>query len=81
MSEACREALGCASKVGSALTVVEHQDIGSSIRLIPFLCKLEGAPQLREHAQLLWCRAKNFADLDWAAADIPVWRELLEKEG
>ena len=75
------EELGCEVEVGEAFTCVEHYDTDCSIRLAPFLCELrQGEPQLLEHAQHSWCSIDEFAELDWAQADIPIWQELVVRK-
>ena len=34
-----------------------------------------------EHEQLIWCRPENFNDLTWAAADLPILREISASHG
>ena len=74
-----REELGCAIHVVSRLPWVEHDYPKFSIRLIPYLCRLEGesAPQILEHAEMRWITLADCAVLDWADADVPIWLALL----
>ena len=46
---------------------------------MPFQCHLTEDPKLLEHADMVWCKKEKFAKLDWVAADIPIWKNLLEK--
>jgi 8-oxo-dGTP diphosphatase len=72
-----REELAVVVEVGAALTPVIWVYGNRTIRLLPFRCKIVGGElQAIEHEQLLWCALKNFADLDWAAADVPILREI-----
>jgi 8-oxo-dGTP diphosphatase len=77
-----REELGCAIHVASSLPVVEHDYPEFSIRLIPYLCSLEGrsVPQILEHAEMRWVTVADCAALDWAEADVPIWSALLNGE-
>ena len=71
------EELGCVIEVGKALPVVECDYTEFSIRLHPFLAKIiERTPQPLEHSQLLWVGLRSCPELDWAEADIPIWKDL-----
>ena len=53
-----------------------------TIRLLPFRCKITGgALHAIEHEKLCWCPPENFHDLVWAAADVPVLREISASGG
>ena len=62
--------------VGERLPVVELE---TGMLLIPFHCRLAEVPRLLEHADMVWCKKEKFAELDWVAADISIWSNLLEK--
>jgi 8-oxo-dGTP diphosphatase len=67
------EELGIQIEIGTALTPVEH----GTIRLRPYLCKItSGVPTLHEHIACEWVEASAGNLLDWAPADVPVWKEL-----
>jgi len=52
------------------------------MRLLPYVCRIvEGEPQALEHAALRWCSCEEFPLLEWAPADVPVWREYLLDRG
>jgi 8-oxo-dGTP diphosphatase len=54
----------------------------STIRLLPFRCKITGgALQALEHEKLFWCSPENFGDLPWADADVPILREIFTPGG
>ena len=64
--------------VGLALPEVEHHYPGFSIRLLPFLCREEsGEPPAVEHSEIRWIKLAQCEVLDWAEADVPIWRALL----
>lgn len=72
-----REELGIETLIGPALTPVEWRYDHAVIQLHPFLCKIDrGEPQPLEHTAIRWCSHAEAADLDWAAADLPVLEEL-----
>lgn len=72
-----REELACEIGVGLALSEVEHHYPGFSIRLLPFMCCVEsGEPAAVEHSEIRWITLADCASLDWASADVPVWRSL-----
>jgi|SRR5690606_4111920 len=74
-----REELGLAIEVGSALTVVEHHYPEFSLRLYPFACKWTGGSlTIAEHVQAIWVDKSELQDYDWAEADVPIVRELLD---
>jgi 8-oxo-dGTP diphosphatase len=73
-----REELGIEIEIIRPLKVVEHHYDDSSIRLIPFVCKIKsGEIQLVEHASYQWVRPKELLDLDWAEADLPILKNFL----
>jgi 8-oxo-dGTP diphosphatase len=48
------------------------------IRLYPFRCRLEsGTPHPAEHSEIRWCPPSELPHLNWAEADIPIYREWL----
>lgn len=71
------EELSVVVEVVSALTPVIWAYDERTIRLLPFRCRIIGGNlHATEHDQLLWCAPKNFHDLPWAAADVPILREI-----
>lgn len=42
---------------------------------------IDGNPEAREHKQLKWIDICDIMELDWAEADVPACRKLLEEEG
>ncbi|NQX01533.1 (deoxy)nucleoside triphosphate pyrophosphohydrolase [bacterium] len=77
-----REELGIEVVVGAPLQPVNWCYQETEIRLRPFRCRIIGG-ELRalEHERLLWCAPADFDDLAWAAADVPVWREIQAHSG
>lgn len=73
------EELGLEIEVGTTLTVVEHQYPEFSLRLHPFLCKWTGGSlAIAEHAQAIWVNKSELQDYDWAEADVPIVKELMQ---
>ncbi|MGY6743386.1 MAG: (deoxy)nucleoside triphosphate pyrophosphohydrolase [Cecembia sp.] len=47
------------------------------IELIPFLANIEyGNLQLKEHKEVRWIPISGLDSLDWAAADVPIVRQI-----
>ena len=71
------EELSVDAEVISPLTPVIWAYPERTIRLLPFRCRIiGGALHAHEHEQLLWCAPENFYTLPWAAADLPILREI-----
>lgn len=72
-----REELGVDVSVGAALIPVIWTYDRGKIRLLPFFCAITGG-QLRaiEHEELLWCAPKEFENLVWADADLPILDQI-----
>ena len=69
-------------EVGAALSPVIWNYGDRTIRLLPFRCHIiAGELQSVEHEQLTWCLPENFNDLTWAAADMPILREICASHG
>ena len=72
------EELACEIDVGKALPEVEHHYTGFSIRLLPFLCSLKsGEPIALEHSEIRWITPDQCSSLNWAEADVPIWKALV----
>lgn len=49
------------------------------IELIPFICKLSGTRIiLKEHKKIIWGIPEELSSLDWAEADIPIYKEYMQ---
>lgn len=56
-----------------------HSYGDKTIELIPFICEIEeGELQLKEHRAIVWKKPIELEDLDWAEADIPIYREYIK---
>lgn len=75
-----KEEMLCEIEVGSQIdeTVYEY-DFGI-VHLSTYSCKLiEGTPTLTEHAALKWLTPDELRSLDWAPADVPTVRKLMNR--
>ena len=71
------EELAVVVEVGVPLSPVIWAYGDRTIRLLPFRCRIIGGElQALEHEELRWCLPKNFDDLIWADADLPILREI-----
>lgn len=67
------EELGITITVGTPLTPIRHGEI----LLRPFLVEIiEGELTLHEHLEARWVSLTEADQLDWAAADLPILKEL-----
>lgn len=74
------EELNCQIQVIEKLEHTVYEYEFGIVHLTTFLCKLvEGTPQITEHAAIKWVNASELSALDWAPADIPTVKKLLEK--
>lgn len=72
------EELNLEIEIHDALSPVEYHYPDFSIKLFPFLCRSDSRKvELAEHKQVVWERVENLEEYDWAAADVPVVREVL----
>lgn len=64
----------------SPLPPVDHVYAFGSIRLLPYhsICNPRPTLNLTEHADACWIAPKDWASLNWAPADVPVIRHILE---
>jgi 8-oxo-dGTP diphosphatase len=75
-----REEMEVAVVIGQALVTQTHHYPEFSVTLYPFVCQLVTAEiVLREHAAMQWVAPGEMLALDWAAADLPVLENYLEK--
>jgi 8-oxo-dGTP diphosphatase len=75
-----REELGITVSIEEALPGTTHHYADFSVTLHPFTCRLcDGTITLHEHNAMLWIRPQQMADLDWAAADLPIISDYLSR--
>ena len=74
-----KEELNLEIRIGKGLTGVMHHYPEFSLRLYPFICAYQGGKlNAVEHAQVKWEKIADLMAYDWAAADVPVVKELME---
>jgi 8-oxo-dGTP diphosphatase len=76
------EELGVEIEIGSALQVSEYSYDGvRNIRLIPYLAFItDGSePRAHEHSEIRWVPNSELMQLDWAAADVPIVLEYINR--
>lgn len=72
------EELDCRVDVGAELTTTRHEYDFGVVTLTTFWCQLiEGAPRLKEHAEVRWYPPSGLERLDWAPADVPAMRMIV----
>ena len=76
-----REELNIVIRIKKRLMPVVHHYPDISIRLIPYITEIEyGDIKLREHSEIKWVRKEGLKHLDWAPADIPVVKQILNSD-
>lgn len=75
-----KEELLCDATVGEHLTTTEHEYDFGIVVLSTYFCTLNDAePQLTEHAEIRWVAPHELESLEWAPADIPAVKLLVEQ--
>lgn len=73
------EELECAVEVGAELTTTIHAYDFGEVNLTTFWCELRaGTPRLTEHSEVRWLRPAELGSIEWAPADIPAVRLIIE---
>ena len=76
------EELGVEIEIISALQVSEYSYDGvRTIRLIPYLAFItdDSEPKAHEHSEIRWVPNSELMQLDWAAADVPIVLEYINR--
>ena len=74
------EELGIRVEAGEGLMPVVWDYGRGPIRLHPFVCRIvAGELHPHEHSEIRWCLRDELRALDWAAADVPILAEWLER--
>lgn len=74
-----KEELNLVINITKELSTITHHYPEFSLRLYPFVCNYHsGELNAMEHAQVKWETIAKLSDYDWAAADVPVVKELME---
>lgn len=76
-----REELGCEIDVGAEVTTTTHAYRSITIALTTYYCRLvSGDPTPHEHAAIRWERRDRLEGLDWAPADLPAMRLVMQSD-
>lgn len=76
-----KEELSLTIKVNGFFVQVDHLYPDFRIIMDTFLCEIvSGEIQLNEHIDLKWLSKNELQYLDWAAADLPIVKSLIEQE-
>jgi len=84
-AEAClireiEEELGCTIEVGAQVEDTLHTYPEVTVRLITYFAVIKkGTPTPREHEKLVWLPTSELESLEWAPADIPAVKRLIEE--
>ncbi|MEK3934684.1 (deoxy)nucleoside triphosphate pyrophosphohydrolase [Sporosarcina sp. FSL W7-1349] len=74
-----QEELGCMIEVLEFVDDTTHEYEKVIVRLETFMARvIEGTPEAKEHAKLLWVSRENLSTLNWAPADIPAIEKLMK---
>ena len=72
-----REELHLEIQIIEFLMTVEHTYPDFYLAMHAYTCEISsGEPVLTEHVDLKWLSVNELAELDWAAADIPIVKHL-----
>lgn len=75
-----KEELNLEISIVTELNTVIHHYPEFSLRLYPFICAYQsGELNATEHAQVKWETLAKLMTYDWAAADVPIVKELMER--
>lgn len=74
-----QEELLCTADVGDFIITTEHAYDFATIVLSTYFCTVTNeTPQLTEHDEIRWLPASQLEDLEWAPADIPAVKLVVE---
>lgn len=74
-----KEELSMSLLIGRKLMVVDHLYPDFRLCMHVYRCTSPDEPQLHEHLSYRWLRADALMQLDWAEADVPIVRQLIEE--
>lgn len=75
-----KEELGITVLIGAPLSPATHSYPDFTVTLYPFICRPAGGLiTMHEHHALKWIEPERMFELDWAAADLPVIREYMNR--
>ena len=74
-----QEELQCTAEVGEFVATTEHEYDFGIVVLTTYYCTLiAGQPTLTEHAAIRWLPGTQLEELEWAPADIPAVKKIVE---
>lgn len=74
-----REELDCALEVGEELTTTTYAYDFGDVTLTTYWCQLRsGTPRLTDHSEFRWVRPSELYSIDWAPADLPAVRLIVD---
>ena len=74
-----QEELNLSIQIQDQFLSTYHEYPDFKLTMHSFLCTSSfSEPQLKEHVDFKWLPTNELADLDWAAADLPIVKKLLE---
>jgi len=72
------EELNISTKIKSFFLTVVHEYPDFELTMHSFICEVDSKElTLHEHINQKWLKIKELAELDWAAADIPIVNKLI----
>lgn len=75
-----REELSWNINIGDHFLTVTHSYPDFKIKMYTFLCMSDTLEfKLNEHASYMWLPIERLLDLDWAEADIPIVKKLMDQ--
>ncbi|WP_145519797.1 (deoxy)nucleoside triphosphate pyrophosphohydrolase [Staphylococcus warneri] len=76
-----KEEMKCDISVKEKLTTTEHEYDFGIVNLTTFKCHLnQQLPTLTEHKEIKWLLINQLDSIEWAPADVPVVKLLIEGE-
>lgn len=75
------EELDITPRIENLFLTVTHKYPDFDLTMHSYICKTDKTNiKLHEHISSIWLSKKNLTQLDWAAADIPIVKKLMENE-
>lgn len=75
------EELLCTAEIGSIVEVTAHEYEFGVVNLTTYYCTIiNGDPRLTEHTELRWQPIAQLDHLEWAPADIPAVKRIMQQQ-
>lgn len=75
-----KEEMKCEIEVEPQIEETVYEYEFGTVHLSTYWCKvIEGAPTLTEHVDLRWLTLKELSSLEWAPADLPTLRRIMDR--